>query len=88
MDVRLETLEAFDIITSFAIGPYPTSAPQAWEQLFTWLGKQNEVQPKQLIRPLVWMTRFARLNILFAMSLGHRLRAMPKIHLRIKFISC
>ena len=49
MDVRIETIDAFDIITSFAIGPYPTSAPQAWDQFFAWLGKQNEIQPKQLI---------------------------------------
>ncbi len=49
MDVRVETLEPLEIISSFSLGPYPTSSPIAWEQFFAWLGAQDDVHPKQLI---------------------------------------
>jgi len=49
MDVRIETLEAMEIITSFALGPYPESAPKAWDQLFAWLGKNSDISSKQLL---------------------------------------
>ncbi len=49
MDVRIKTLEPTEIITSFALGPYPESAPKAWDQLFAWLGQSSEISPKQLM---------------------------------------
>lgn len=49
MDVRIETLEALNLISSVELGPYPQSAPKAWDQLFTELKKLEGIIPKQLI---------------------------------------
>lgn len=49
MDIRIETLETFNLICSAGLGPYPQSAPQAWDQLFTSLKKLKDITPKQLI---------------------------------------
>lgn len=49
MEVRIETLEAFSIIYSAGIGPYPQSAPEAWDQLFSGLKKLKDITPKQII---------------------------------------
>lgn len=49
MDVRIETLPTFDLITSFALGPYPSSAPKAWDQLWAHLKQQTAITPQQMI---------------------------------------
>ncbi len=49
MDVRIETLEAFNIIYSAGLGPYPQSAPKAWDQLFSGLKNLKDITPKQII---------------------------------------
>ncbi len=49
MDVRIENLPAFELITSVALGPYPLSAPKAWEQLWAHLKEQTDLTPKQMI---------------------------------------
>ncbi len=49
MEVRIETLDPFTLLTTETTGPYHLSAPEAWTRLFTWLGENQQVKPVQLV---------------------------------------
>lgn len=49
MEVRIENLEAFNIIYAVGLGPYLQSAPKAWDQLFSGLKNLEGITPKQII---------------------------------------
>ena len=41
MDVRIETRPDVDVVYTYALGPYPESAPKAWQALCAWQVKNN-----------------------------------------------